>query len=117
MNRGMVKTTAAAKKHKTEKKGKTVNKIPEEKPYTMQIHESLERIREAKISDMSLFELSISGNMSIEVFRELKRRIELIHKHMNICLNTTKVKVFKSSQAAALEIVNSLLKSPQQSRS
>jgi len=114
MNRGMIKTTAAAKQRKTEKKEKIVKKAQNEKPYTMQIHESLERIREGKLSDISLFELSIRDNMSIEVFRELKRRIELIRNHLNINLETAKLKVIKSSQAAALEIVNNLLESPQE---
>jgi len=115
MNRGMIKTTAAAaKQRKTESKRKTVNKISEGKPYTMQIHESLEHIREAKLSDMGLFELSIRGNMSIEVFREIKRRIEIIRHHLIMNIeNANSRKLIKSSRAEALEIINTLLESPQ----
>jgi hypothetical protein len=61
--------TAAAKQHKTE------------------------------LSDMGLFELSIHALMPEDVFKELKRRIELIQKHFT-----------------ALEVVNSLLKNPQETR-
>jgi len=100
--------TAAAKK----KKKKILKKIP----YTMKIHESIERISNGKLSDMGLFELSIHALMPCDVYHELQRRIKLIQKHLNICLNTTSVKVFKSSQATALEIVNSLLNNPQVSR-
>jgi len=88
----------------------------EEKPYLMKIHESLERIREGELSEMGLFELSIHALMPSDVFRELKRRIELIHKHLNKCLETTNVKVFKSSQVSALGVVNSLLKNSQETR-
>jgi hypothetical protein len=85
-SRKKLNTTAAAKQHKTE------------------------------LSDMGLFELSIHALMPGDVFKELKRRIELIQKHLNICLETTNVKVFKSSQTMALEVVNSLLKNPQKTR-
>jgi hypothetical protein len=85
-SRKKIKTAAAAKQHKTE------------------------------LSDMGLFELSVHALMPENVFKELKRRIELIRKHLNICLETTNVKVFKSSQATALEIVNSLLENPRKTR-
>jgi hypothetical protein len=108
------KNAAAVKQHKTGRK--TAEKAPGKKPYTMEIHESLERIREGELSGMGLLELSIRAFMPEDVFKELKRRIELIQKHLNICLETTNVKVFKSSQTAALEVVNSLLKNPQKTR-
>jgi hypothetical protein len=44
----------------------------------MKIHESLEHIREVKLSDMGLFELSIHGLIPTDVFKEIKRRLELI---------------------------------------
>jgi len=108
MNHGMIKTAAAAKKHK--------KKTPVKKTQTMEIHESIERIAEGNLSDMGLFELSIHALMPTDVFRELKRRIERIQKHLNICQKTTSVKVYTQSQSAALDIVNNLLKSPQKTR-
>jgi hypothetical protein len=102
------KTAAAARKNK--------KKIPKKNPYTMKIHESIERIANGKLSDMGLFELSIHALMPCDVYHELQRRIKLIQKHLNKYLNTTSVKVLKSSQAAALEVVNSLLKSSQETR-
>ena len=53
-------------------------KSPDKKPLTMEIHESLERIRDGKLSEMGLFELSIRGNMSCEVLNELRKRARLI---------------------------------------
>jgi hypothetical protein len=57
---------------------KNAKKNQNKKPYTMEIHESLERIRESKLSDLGLFELSIRGLIPCDVFREIKRRLELV---------------------------------------
>jgi hypothetical protein len=73
-----VKSTSCIKKEVRPAAGKTSKKSPNKKPYTMEIHESLERIREGKLSDMGLFELSIRGLIPCDVFREIKRRLELI---------------------------------------
>ena len=89
--------TTAAKKYK--------KKAPVKKAYTMEIHESIERIANGKLSEMGLFELSIHALMPTDVYRELKKRIELIQT----LLRKTKI-------IDALEIVNNLLKSPQKTR-
>jgi len=108
------KAAVIVKQRKTEKKCKTLKKSPIKKLYTMEINKSIERIAEGKLSEMGLFELSIHAVMPLDVYHELKRRIELIRNHLNINLKTAKLKVIKSSQTAALEIVNSLLKNQQQ---
>jgi len=55
-----------------------MKKTKEKKPHTMRIHDSLERIRESELTELGLFELSIRGLIPSDVFREIKRRLELI---------------------------------------
>jgi hypothetical protein len=61
--------------------------------------------REVKLSDMGLFELSIHSLMPEDVFKELINRIKLIQTLLN-----------KGCLESALETVNGLLKSPQETR-
>jgi hypothetical protein len=77
-------------------------KCPDKKPYTMEIHESLERIRESKLCDMTLFELSIRALMPNDVFKELKGRIQRIQRMIE-----------SGNPKLALVVVNELLGSPQ----
>jgi hypothetical protein len=60
---------------------------------------------EVKLSDMGLFELSIHALMPEDVFKELINRIKLIQTLLN-----------KGRLESALETVNGLLKSPQETR-
>jgi len=101
--------TAAAKKNK--------KKAFVKKTRTNEINKSIERIVNGKLSDMGLFELSIHALMPTDVFHELKKRIEYIQAHLNICQETTKIKIYKSSLDKALNTVNGLLKNPQKTRS
>jgi hypothetical protein len=71
----------------------------------MPIHESIERINNAELSDMNLFELSMRSLMPNDAYHELKRRIELIQSLLKKCKLLT-----------ALEVVNSLLNNPQETR-
>jgi len=73
-----VKSTSCIKKDVKPAVGKTAKKAEEKKPYAMRIHESLERIRESELTELGLFELSIRGLLPGDVFREIKRRLELI---------------------------------------
>jgi hypothetical protein len=82
---------------------KTPKKAPQEKAYTMKIYESLERIRNGKLSDMGLFELSIHSLMPSDVHRELKKRLELIQWLLE-----------RNSPSEALCVVKSLLANPQE---
>jgi len=109
-NRKKGKTTAA-KKHKNIKK--PLNK----KPLTMEIHESLERIANGKLSEMGLFELSIKGCMSTSVLRELERRIKIIQTSLKECQNsyTFEAVIFQVTKMS--KIVDGLLKKPQETRS
>jgi hypothetical protein len=84
---------------KQEQKKKDSNK----KPHTMEIHESLERIRENELCDMTLFELSIRALMPDDVYKELKKRLELIQGLLKI-----------DAPKTALNAVNKLLASPQE---
>jgi len=60
------------------KSTRSARKITIEEPYTMKIHKSLERIRNCELPDMGLFELSIHSLMPCDVYREIKRRLELV---------------------------------------
>jgi len=86
-------------------KRKIAKKVPEQKPYTMKIHESLERIRDGELSDMGLFELSIRALMPCDVFKEIRRRIEL-----------TRSLLEEGKPDAALVVIKSLLRNPQETR-
>jgi len=81
----------------------TRKKAKEELPYTMQIHKSLEHIREGKLSDMGLFELSMRALMPDDVFREIKRRLELVKTFLE-----------GGKPKKALDIVKYLLANPQE---
>jgi len=82
---------------------KITKKVKEELPYTMKIHKSLEHIREGKLSDMGLFELSIRGSIECDVFREIKRRIELVKTFLE-----------NNEPKKALAVVEYLLAYPQE---
>jgi len=93
------------KKERTSAAKKNKKKTAVKKTQTNKIQKSIDAIAEGKLSNMGLFELSIESIMPTEVFRELKRRIELIRTLL-------KKKNFKQ----ALEVVDDLLKSPQKTR-
>jgi len=94
-----MKSTSRIKKDAKPAAGKTAKKP---KPYTMQIYESLEHIRKGKWSDMGLFELSIRALMPSEVFREIRKRLEL-----------ARIFLKDGMPDNALIVVESLLASPQ----
>jgi len=77
----------------------------EEEPYTMQIHKSLERIRESKLTELGLFELSICALMPDDVFREIKKRLELARTFLRA-----------GEPDNALYVVERLLANPQETR-
>jgi len=78
-------------------------KAAKKKPRTVEIYDN--RIKKDDLSGMGLFELSIEAVMTTEVFRELKRRLELIRAYLEV-----------GESGPALDIVNSLLKNPQETR-
>jgi len=108
MNHGMIKTATAAKKHK--------KKTPVKKTRTIEIHESIKRIAEGELSKMGLFELSIESLMPTDVYHELKKRIELIRTILKKCQNMYKFETVIFQVNTALEVVDGLLKNPQETR-
>jgi hypothetical protein len=71
------------KKTSRAKKGKAI-KPAGKKPPLMEIHESLERIREKELCDMNLFELSIHSLMQTDTFREIRNRLKLVQASLEI---------------------------------
>jgi hypothetical protein len=81
---------------------KAAKKAPQKKPYTMEIHESLERIAESELSDLGLLDLSIRALMPCEIYRELKKRLERIESLLE-----------NGAPGTALVFLMDLLASPQ----
>jgi hypothetical protein len=69
----------------------------------MKIHESLERIRKGKLTDMCLFELSIRSPMQTDVYREIRNRLMLAQASLEV-----------GDAKAAKAIVDKLLEGPQE---
>jgi hypothetical protein len=75
------------------------------KPHPMEIHKSLERIKETKLADMGLFELSIHSLMPSDVFGELRNRLMLAQASLKV-----------GDARAAKVIIDGLLAGPQKRR-
>jgi len=74
------------------------------------------REKKGKLSDMGLFELSIMALMPDDVFKELKKRIELIREMLGKCQNMYKFETVIFQVVATIKVVDSLLKNPQETR-
>jgi hypothetical protein len=84
---------------------KMAKKNQEEESFTMKIHKSLEHIRESKLSDLGLFELSIRGLIPCDVFREIKKLLELVKTFLE-----------GGEPVKALDVVKHLLAYPQKTQ-
>jgi len=110
------KINTTSSKNTKQKIRKTAKKVPNKIPYTMKINKSIETIANGKLSNMGLFELSIYALIPTDVFHELQKRIKLIQKLLEKCQNMYTFPPVIYQVNKALNIVNSLLKNPQETR-
>jgi hypothetical protein len=121
MIHGEIKNAYHQKKIRTSSSKNTKQKINKKKTYvkkiqTNEIKKDIRQIIKDKLSKMGLIEMSICPFANKLVFIEIEKRIKLIQKLLKKCRNMYTFPPVMYQVNKALDIVNSLLKNPQETR-